>query len=56
MLPEPVLCGDPYGRSVVIFTLQAFTILHVVISLVAILAGLIVLYGWLTTGGWTAGR
>jgi hypothetical protein len=39
-----------------IFTLQAFTIFHVIISLVAILAGLIVLYGWLTArrlDGWT---
>jgi hypothetical protein len=39
-----------------IFTLQAFTILHVIISLIAILAGLIVLYGWLTArrlDGWT---
>jgi hypothetical protein len=39
-----------------IFTLQAFTILHVVISLIAILAGLIVLHGWLTErrlDGWT---
>jgi hypothetical protein len=39
-----------------ILTLQAYTIFHVVISLVAILAGLIVLRGWLTArrlDGWT---
>ena len=39
-----------------ILTLQAYTIFHVVISLVAIIAGLIVLHGWLTArrlDGWT---
>jgi len=39
-----------------ILTLQAYTIFHVVISLVAIIAGLIVLHGWLTDrrlDGWT---
>ena len=39
-----------------ILTLQAYTIFHVVISLIAILAGLIVLRGWLTArrlDGWT---
>lgn len=39
-----------------ILTLQAYTIFHVVISLIAILAGFIVLYGWLTArrlDGWT---
>lgn len=39
-----------------IFSLQAFTIFHVIISLIAILAGLTVLYGWLTVrrlDGWT---
>jgi hypothetical protein len=39
-----------------ILTLQAYTIFHVVISLIAIIAGLIVLHGWLTDrrlDGWT---
>jgi hypothetical protein len=39
-----------------ILTLQAYTIFHVVISLIAIIAGLIVLHGWLTArrlDGWT---
>jgi hypothetical protein len=39
-----------------ILTLQAYTIFHVVISLIAILAGLVVLRGWLTArrlDGWT---
>jgi hypothetical protein len=39
-----------------IFTLQAYTIFHVAISIIAIIAGLIVLHGWLTArrlDGWT---
>ncbi len=39
-----------------IFNLQTFTFMHVLISLVAIVSGLIVLYGWLTSrtlNGWT---
>ena len=38
-----------------LFTLPVYTTIHVIISLIAIAAGFVVVYGFVRGSGWTAG-